>query len=54
VEQRPPIIPAYLRRSGWSASVQEARHYFGLRPDLSLEEIRPVADDYPVFRITDG
>ena len=54
VDQRPPIIRAYLHRAGWSSPAQEARHYFGLRQDTSLEEIRPIVDRYPVFRIVDA
>jgi deazaflavin-dependent oxidoreductase (nitroreductase family) len=53
VDERPPIIWAYLHRSGWSSPSQEARHYFGLRPDPSLEEIRPIVERYPVFRIAE-
>lgn len=50
--ERPPIIQAYLHRPIWSAPAREARSYFGLRPGPSLNEIRAVADRYPVFRIT--
>jgi deazaflavin-dependent oxidoreductase (nitroreductase family) len=53
-DERPPIIQAYLHRAGWSSPSQEARHYFGLRPNPSLEEIRPLVDRYPVFRILDA
>lgn len=54
VDQRPPIIRAYLHRAGWSSPAQEARHYFGLRRDTSLEEIQPIVGRYPVFRIADA
>lgn len=54
-EDRPPIIREYLRRgaerSGAKAAAQAARYYFGLRPDASLEEIRAIAEYYPVFRV---
>jgi deazaflavin-dependent oxidoreductase (nitroreductase family) len=50
---RLPIIRAYLQRPGWSNPSGEARHYFGLRQDASLEEIQPIVDRYPVFRIVD-
>jgi hypothetical protein len=53
-DERPPIIQAYVHRAGWSSPSQEARHYFGLRPDPSLEEIQPLVDRYPVFRITEA
>jgi glyoxylase-like metal-dependent hydrolase (beta-lactamase superfamily II) len=55
VQQRAPVIRAYLLRWGrWPGSravAREARCYFGVRPDVSLEEIRRVAEHYPVFRI---
>jgi proline iminopeptidase len=54
--ERPPIIRAYLLRWGRepiSPAVQhEARLYFGVSGDLSVEELAPVANFYPVFRIT--
>lgn len=54
VDERPPIIRAYLQRAGWSSPAQEARHYFGLRQDTSLEQIHQIVDRYPVFRIVDA
>jgi deazaflavin-dependent oxidoreductase (nitroreductase family) len=53
-DDRPPIIWAYLHRTGWSSPSNEARHYFGLNPEASLDEIRSVVDRYPVFRIVDA
>lgn len=54
-EDRAPIIRAYLlragRRAGSRALANEARCYFGVSPDASLEEIERVAPHYPVFRI---
>jgi hypothetical protein len=32
----------------------QARYYFGMNPDPSLEEIREAADHYPVFRVVGG
>lgn len=56
VADRPPIIAAYLaeglRRSGEDASVTQARFYFGLEPEPSLDEVRQIAQFYPVFHIT--
>ena len=53
--QRAPVIRAYLlrwgRRRGSRAVAREARFYFGVGPDVSLEEIRGVAERYPVFSI---
>jgi deazaflavin-dependent oxidoreductase (nitroreductase family) len=53
---RGPIIAAYLRagrhRSGARAADRQARHYFGLGPQASPEEIDAIVAFYPVFRIT--
>ena len=53
--QRAPVIRAYLlrwgRHPGSRAVAREARYYFGVGPDASLEEIQGVAEHYPVFRI---
>jgi F420H(2)-dependent quinone reductase len=53
---RPNIIAEYLRagrrRSGAEANAQQARFYFGLHPDPSTEEVRSIADNYPVFRVS--
>jgi hypothetical protein len=40
------------RRSGAEANAQQAGYYFGLEPDPSIEDIRAIADNYPVFRLT--
>jgi deazaflavin-dependent oxidoreductase (nitroreductase family) len=52
---RPAIIAAYLRagleRSGAKANAKQARYYFGLGPDPSIDDIRTIAEYYPVFRI---
>ncbi len=53
-DERPPVIWAYLHRPGPSSPANEARHYFGVKPDSSPEEIRSVADRYPVFRIEEA
>jgi hypothetical protein len=52
---RAPVIHAYPlrwgRRPGSRAVAREARYYFGVGPEVSLEEIQGVAEHYPVFRI---
>jgi deazaflavin-dependent oxidoreductase (nitroreductase family) len=57
-EERPPVISEYLRRgaerSGSKGASEQARYYFGLGPEPSLEEIRSIADRYPVFRVAGG
>ena len=56
--ERPDIIAEYLRagrrRSGPEASAQQARFYFGLDSDPSIEDIRAIAANYPVFRVDYG
>lgn len=56
-EERAEIIAEYLRvgrvRSGDKAAAKQARFYFGLDPNPSLDDIRAVVDYYPVFRIDD-
>lgn len=58
VEDRPEVISEYLRRgverSGPKAAAKQARYYFGMNPDASLEEIREAAEHYPVFRVVRG
>ncbi len=55
VEDRPEVIAEYLRRgaerSGPKGAAKQARSYFGVGPDPSLEDLRAVAERYPVFRI---
>ena len=52
---RPDVIAEYLRagrrRSGAEANAKQARFYFGLDPDASLDDIRAIVDNYPAFRI---
>lgn len=52
---RPHIIAEYLhagrRRSGADANADQARYYFGLDPGPSIDDIRAIAEHYPVFRI---
>jgi deazaflavin-dependent oxidoreductase (nitroreductase family) len=61
LEELPPadravIIDAYLRagrrRGGVDAADRQAKHYFGLDPQPSIEDIDAIAEFYPVFRIT--
>ena len=53
--ERPEIIAEYLRagrrRSGPEASAKQARFYFGLDPDPSVDDVRPIVENYPVFRV---
>lgn len=53
--ERAGVIAEYLRRGeqrgGAAAAAKQARFYFGLEPDPSLDEIKAIVDYYPVFRI---
>jgi hypothetical protein len=53
--ERPEVIAEYLRagrrRSGPEASAKQERFYFGLGPEPSIDDIRAIAENYPVFRI---
>ncbi|SOC50173.1 Glyoxylase, beta-lactamase superfamily II [Blastococcus aggregatus] len=52
---RAPVIRSYAlragRRLGSSAVSREARAFFGVGPDLAVEEIATVADRFPTFRV---
>ena len=54
--ERAEIIAEYLHaaqlRSGAEANADQARFYFGLDPEPSIDDIEAIADNYPVFRIT--
>jgi len=55
VSQRAPIIKAYLSKRAYSKSPEyEAREFFGVSPDATLDELGELADRYPVFRIADA
>lgn len=54
-DDRAEIIAEYLRagerRGGADSAARQARYYFGLDPNPSLEDIRAIVGYYPVFRI---
>ncbi len=47
-DEKPPVLRAYLRK--WKFEV--GAFFAGVGPDASDEELRRVAPDHPVFRIT--
>ncbi|MFE9774400.1 nitroreductase family deazaflavin-dependent oxidoreductase [Streptomyces sp. NPDC005931] len=47
-DDKPPLLRAYLKR--WKAEV--GVFFKGVGPDSSDEELRRIAPDHPVFRIT--
>ena len=55
VQDRAPVIRSYVlraaRRPGTRAVGREARAFFGVGPDLALDEIATRADRFPVFRV---
>ena len=54
VGQRAPIIKAYLSKRAYSKSPEyEAREFFGVSPDATLEQLSEIADRYPVFQIVE-
>ena len=54
VIRRAPIIKAYLSKRAYSKSPEyEAREFFGVSPDATLEQLSEIADRYPVFQIVE-
>jgi deazaflavin-dependent oxidoreductase (nitroreductase family) len=52
VEERAPILKAYLSKRAASKSPEyEAREFFGVSPDPTLDELAAIANHYPVFRM---
>jgi hypothetical protein len=52
VEERPPVLMAYLSKRAYSKSHEfEAREFFGVSPKASLDDLAGIAARYPVFRI---
>ncbi|MFC5959639.1 nitroreductase family deazaflavin-dependent oxidoreductase [Streptomyces pratens] len=47
-DDKPPLLRAYLKR--WKAEV--GAFFDGVGPDSSDEELRRIAPDHPVFRVT--
>lgn len=47
-EQKPPLLRAYLKRWKFEVGV----FFGGVGPDSSEEELRGIAGDHPVFRLT--
>jgi deazaflavin-dependent oxidoreductase (nitroreductase family) len=47
-EQRPQILRAYLKKWKWEVGA----FFDGVGPDSSEDELRRIAPDHPVFRIT--
>lgn len=51
-QERPPVLMAYLSKRAYSKSPEfEAREFFGVAPNASLEDLAEIARRYPVFRI---
>jgi hypothetical protein len=51
-QARPPVLLAYLGKRAYSKSPEfEAREFFGVSANASLQDLAEIADRYPVFRI---
>jgi hypothetical protein len=51
-EERPAVLMAYLSTRAYSKSPEfEAREFFGVSPNASLEDLAEIGERYPVFRI---
>ena len=48
-DEKPPLLRAYLKK--WKIEVGA---FFGVGPDSPNDELRRIAPDHPVFRLTDG
>ena len=48
-EEKPPVLRAYLERWG-----NVTRREFGVNKDFSDDDLRRIAPDHPIFRITNG
>jgi hypothetical protein len=54
VQERPSVLRAYLSKRAYSKSPEfEAREFFGVSPNASLDDLSEIAARYPVFRIED-
>ena len=49
-EEKPPILRAYLKRWKW----ESGQFFEGLGGDASDDELRRIAPNHPVFRVTVG
>lgn len=48
-DEKPPLLRAYLKRWKFEVGI----FFAGVGPDSSVEELRRIAPDHPVFRLTD-
>src|SRR5512136_2800006 len=52
---RAPVLLAYVQKRAFTHSgAQASRHFFGLGPRPTLEEMERIAERYVVFRIEEG
>ena len=52
VAERPAVLKAYLSKRAYSKSPEfEAREFFGVTANASLDDLAEIAGRYPVFRI---
>ena len=55
IEDRADIVIAYLEaareRSSAASYTKQAKFYFGLEPEFTIDDVAAIAELYPVFRI---
>jgi hypothetical protein len=51
LEDRPPVIQAYLSEGSFGRSAADIARQFGVEPEPTISEITPLANRHPVFRI---
>ncbi len=55
LEDRAPVLLAYVQKRAFTHSgAQASRHFFGLGPRPTLEEMERIAERYVVFMIEEG
>jgi len=51
VEERAPILQAYASKGVFGRSAADIARQFGVEPNPTIEQMAPLADRHPVFRI---
>jgi hypothetical protein len=55
VEERAQILVAYVSERSFTRSPRRgARIYFGLEAPVTVEQLEPMAEKFPIFRIETG
>ena len=51
IEERAPILHLYVGQGAFGRSAAEIARQFGVEPTASIEQMEPLADRHPVFKI---